>query len=285
MGSRSDTRASEDVRFWVPPDLQGLEAQRASYTRQSFAPHAHDTFSLVCMDAGAEALRFHGNTVLAPAGRLVAVAPGDMHSGGAADPDVGWAYRILYLDPRLLADAAAEVGGTGNTPPDFASLLIDDPELTRQFSRVFAAVTAPEAARLERESLLLELLVKLVQRHSAGHRRERKQAACTPGVRRARELIEASVTRNVSLEELARAARLSPWHLVRAFRTQLGQTPQVYLRTLRVRHAQRLLASAMPMSEVALASGFADPSHLVKQFTRTIGVTPGEYRAAVRARR
>ncbi|WP_164019748.1 helix-turn-helix transcriptional regulator [Pyxidicoccus trucidator] len=89
----------------------------------------------------------------------------------------------------------------------------------------------------------------------------------------------------MSLRELAAAARLSPWHLVRAFRDQLGQTPQVYLRSLRVREAQRQLVAGLPLAEVALACGFADQSHLTKQFTRTLGITPGDYRTAVRAGR
>lgn len=278
--------STDALRFWVPADVQGLEAQQSSHTpRSQFAAHAHDTFSLVCMDVGAQAMRLRGETVVASAGRLLAVGAGEMHCGAAADPRAGWSYRILYVAPALLAEAGAEAGVRGERVPDFGAALLTDAALARDFSRTFVALTRPGVPTLEREQRVRGLLVRLVSRHAATPRSAPPRAACVPGVRRARALLEASVTRNVSLRELAVAARLSPWHLVRAFRDQLGQTPQVYLRSLRVREAQRQLAAGLPLAEVALACGFADQSHLTKQFTRTLGITPGDYRTAVRAGR
>ena len=274
------------LRFWVPEDVPGLEAQQSSHTpRSHFTPHAHDTFSLVHVDEGAQAMRMRGQTVVAAAGRLLAVGAGEMHCGAAADAQAGWSYRILYVAPALLAAAGAEVGVRGERVPDFGATLLSDGALARDFSRTFSALTQPGVPTLEREQQVLALLVQLVARHSATPRSTPARTPCAPGVRRARALLEASVTRNVSLQELARAARLSPWHLVRSFHEQLGQTPQVYLRSLRVREAQRQLAAGAPLADVAAACGFTDQSHLTRQFTRTLGVTPGEYRAAVHGRR
>ncbi|MCP3063895.1 AraC family transcriptional regulator [Myxococcus sp. K38C18041901] len=278
-------RQVSTARYWVHPELPGLEAQHARYTRHTFAPHSHDAYSLVCMDQGAEALRFQGRTVVAPEGRLLVINPGQMHSGGAADPGIGWTYRILYIAPELLARAAEESSSAPRRAPEFATPLLDDALLLRRFSQVFATVIDASSCRLERDEALCGLLVELVRGHSTQGQEPTRVVHCAPGIRRARALIEAQVTRNIGLRELAREARLSPWHFVRAFRAQMGQTPQVYLRCLRVRHAQRLLATDMAMSEVALACGLADQSHLVKQFTRTLGVTPGQYRAAMHAHR
>ncbi|MCP3141883.1 AraC family transcriptional regulator [Pyxidicoccus xibeiensis] len=269
--------------FWVTPEVPGLELQRAAYTRWAFPKHSHDVFSLCAYDAGAEALHLQGQRVVASAGSLLAVAPGEMHEGRAADSGVGWAYRILYIPPALLTRAAEEAGAPAGTLPGFAAPVLEDSRLLGSFTATFEALKDGAAARLEREERLLGLLVALLRRHAGVGRRGRRTPACTPGVRRARALLEEDVTRNVSLEELARAARLSPWHLVRAFHQQLGQTPQVYQRALRLRRAQELLAGPLPMAEVALASGFTDQSHLIKHFGRTLGVTPGAYRAAVRS--
>ena len=94
------------LRFWVPEDVRGLEAQQSSHTpRSHFTAHAHDTFSLVCVDEGAQAMRLRGQTVVADAGRLLAVPAGEMHCGAAADARAGWSYRILYVAPALLAKA------------------------------------------------------------------------------------------------------------------------------------------------------------------------------------
>lgn len=72
---------------------------------------------------------------------------------------------------------------------------------------------------------------------------------------------------------------MHPVHLTRTFRRFFGCTPGEYLRERRLEKAASLLAgSRLPLSEVALESGFADQSHLAKAFKRAYGVTPSEYR-------
>ncbi|MCY1020260.1 AraC family transcriptional regulator [Pyxidicoccus sp. MSG2] len=285
---RRDTRRTARETgdgYWVAPEMPGLELHQAAYTRWTFPKHSHDVFSLVAYDAGAHALHLQGQHVVASTGSLLAIAPGEMHEGRAADSSVGWAYRILYVPAALLTRAAEEAGAPAGSLPGFASPVFEDPELLESFTRTFDALKDGAAAALEREEHLLALLVVLLRRHAGLTRMSRRAPACPPGVRRARELLEADPTRNVTLEELARVAGLSPWHLVRAFHRQLGQTPQVYQRALRLRRAQELLAGPLPMAEVALACGFTDQSHLIKHFGRTLGVTPGAYRAAALAGR
>jgi AraC-like DNA-binding protein len=41
------------------------------------------------------------------------------------------------------------------------------------------------------------------------------------------------------------------------------------------------LQPGMPLSDVALAAGFADQSHLTRIFKRVTGMTPGAFRAAL----
>jgi len=52
-----------------------------------------------------------------------------------------------------------------------------------------------------------------------------------------------------------------------------------YRRRVRVREAADLLASTdAPLTHVALAAGFADPSHLCRVFKAETGLTPHAYR-------
>jgi transcriptional regulator GlxA family with amidase domain len=98
-------------------------------------------------------------------------------------------------------------------------------------------------------------------------------------VRRVREYIEAHLEENVSIQVLADIAGLSLAHFARAFKRSEGLTPHDYLMQCRVRRAQDLLArTEMPLSEIALASGFADQSHFARRFKEHVGVTPGSYR-------
>jgi AraC family transcriptional regulator len=66
----------------------------------------------------------------------------------------------------------------------------------------------------------------------------------------------------LDLAALAAQAGLSPYHYLRLFSAALGVTPHQYLLRCRLRQAARLLADEpeQPITEVALAAGFADAS-------------------------
>jgi AraC family transcriptional regulator len=130
---------------------------------------------------------------------------------------------------------------------------------------------------LQIEALVMELLVECF--------RGRKETPCqtTKCVRRAEEFIRANRTEPLSLKSIAAAAQLHPSYLSRVFRKQQGMTVGQFIRWLRVKEAQRLLAdSTTPLAVVASECGFADQSHLFRVFRALIGITPAEYRRHMR---
>jgi AraC-like DNA-binding protein len=82
-----------------------------------------------------------------------------------------------------------------------------------------------------------------------------------------------------SLDELARAAGYSVFHTCRVFRATTGTTIHGFRRELRLRHAlARILDDAGPLSQIALATGFASQSHLTNLFRARFGITPARAR-------
>lgn len=79
---------------------------------------------------------------------------------------------------------------------------------------------------------------------------------------RAKDFLERHVGDPVSLEDVAHAAGVSRFHLVRLFRRSYGVTPFQYRRRLRLQRAEQLLREGLRAVDVAYEVGFADQSHM-----------------------
>ncbi len=91
--------------------------------------------------------------------------------------------------------------------------------------------------------------------------------------------MESNVAEPVGLDELAAAAGVSPRQLNRLFREKLGRSTMGYYRELRLDKAQSLLRnSPLSLTEIALATGFANSSHFSRAFTQHFGQPPSASR-------
>lgn len=89
----------------------------------------------------------------------------------------------------------------------------------------------------------------------------------------------------LTVEDLARQARLSSRHLGRHFRSVAGTTPLRWLLTQRIRRAQELLETTDDtVDAIATATGMGTATTLRRHFNRTVGVPPDTYRRTFRTR-
>jgi AraC family transcriptional regulator len=93
------------------------------------------------------------------------------------------------------------------------------------------------------------------------------------------EYINANLTKDITLEELAAAASLSRFHFSRMFKATMGQSPSRFIGQLRLDLAKSLLTAGRSISDIALDCGFSSESNFVRSFRRATGTTPGRYRA------
>lgn len=102
-------------------------------------------------------------------------------------------------------------------------------------------------------------------------------------LQRVLDYIEAHLEESISIQALSEIAGLSKFHFGRTFKHSKDMTPHEYMVQCRVRRTQRLLTETdMPLSEIALASGFSDQSHCARRFRQQIGITPSQYRRSMR---
>ncbi|WP_168121853.1 AraC family transcriptional regulator [Paenibacillus sp. HB172176] len=83
---------------------------------------------------------------------------------------------------------------------------------------------------------------------------------------------------NLSMEQLADRAGVSPRHFRRAFKTKFGVSASDYVSDLRISHAKRLMAAAkQPVSKVAVQVGYKEESYFRRVFKNRMGISPASY--------
>ena len=109
------------------------------------------------------------------------------------------------------------------------------------------------------------------------------QTASTSPIDRIRLHIVENPRARLELAALANMAGVSPRHLFRLFRAELGMNPAAYVELTRIDIARRLLEDGTaPIKVIAHAAGFGSTATLRRAFLRRIGVTPVEYRQRFR---
>ena len=265
----------EYIKFWHDITLSNLELLHATYVTHTFAPHTHEGYVIGVIEQGAEQFAYRRSQHVAPVGSIVFINPGEMHTGSSAS-EHGWTYRTLYPSIELLQRAVSDLTGRPRDIPFFAEPVVHDPEMRTEISLTHRALEE-QASALERESRLLWTLSRLILRYADDHPRPRPFAKEHMGIQRVRSYIEENYAENISLEQLAAIAHLSPFHLLRSFRDQMGLPPHTYQIQIRIMHAKHMLRIGLPCIETAMAVGFADQSHFTKHFKRIVGVPPGLY--------
>ncbi|MBW4564566.1 MAG: AraC family transcriptional regulator [Mojavia pulchra JT2-VF2] len=267
-------KTTELAQFWRVESLQNLEFMRATYVNHTFPRHSHETFGIGIVEQGSVKTVQRGTTYTIPAGSIVLFNPDEVHACGAAD-EVGWTYRMLYPENSLLQQVMAEIMNREQTP-FFPFAAVQDYDLARRLWQLHTASTET-GSNLMQASCLLSTLTQLLTRYTRECPELPIVGLETRAVTQAKDYLEAHYHENVSLEQLAAIANLQPLRLLRAFRKQLGLPPHKYLTQIRITRAKHDLAQGIPISTVAIATGFADQSHLTRHFKRLVGTTPRQY--------
>jgi AraC family transcriptional regulator len=277
--------ASSDRLGWV-----GLEALRCRKVPAfDLSPPALTHHRLVLyirppeeMDLVYEGVKRH---VPPPAGAISVVPAGSpalWRSSGLRDT------LHIYLEPGLVARVAAEAFGLDParlTVPPLDTL--DLPQLRAAMWAVDAELTAGGAGGpLAAESLANVLAVQLIRHVSAPRQPTRRRNGTLPRakLRAVVEYIEDHLDAGPTLEQMAAAARLSPYHFARQFKRATGLPPNQYVIARRVERAKQLLqaGTGLSLAEVAAHAGFSDQSQFTHHFKRHVGVTPGRFRTPAR---
>jgi len=237
----------------------------------------HDQFSIALVAAGSFQYRSTSGAALMTPGALMLGAAGQCfecgHEHAAGDRCLSFWYDAAYFE-RIAADAGWRGPLRFNTPriPPVRAL-------SAVAARMLAGLQRPADASWEEIGVTLAALAI----EFASDRRGSSPPAL-PGaesrVTRALRAIDRGDDGDLTLNALARTARLSPFHFLRIFERLTGLTPHQYVRRARLRSAAaRLISGGAKVLDVALDSGFGDVSNFNRAFKGEFGVSPKVFRA------
>jgi AraC family transcriptional regulator len=157
-----------------------------------------------------------------------------------------------------------------------------DPRLGALVAAVHAEMVAGfPSGRLFLDSVEQAIAVTLVNAHAVRHRRAQiyRGGLGSGRLRRIKELVEAKIEDDLSLDEMAKSVDLSTAHFARMFRKSTGETPHQFVLRRRLERAKSMLrAPGTRVLDVAVACGFKTQQHFAQAFHDVCGVTPTEYR-------
>jgi AraC-like DNA-binding protein len=171
--------------------------------------------------------------------------------------------------------------------PHFTRAILVDRALRAEFAELFDELWSP-VRDADCERRLSQAVARLVTRCATSEadlaRPTREMPRCpveqrglprrVGAIRRLHTYLVEHVADPVSLDDMAAAAGLSKYYLLRAFQRAYGASPRSYLMELRLARARTLLMAGVSPSRVTYDAGFADHSHLTRRFKRGTGMTP-----------
>ncbi|HEY3067215.1 MAG TPA: AraC family transcriptional regulator [Methylomirabilota bacterium] len=269
--SCQDTTAS-----WIASArrAEGVELFSAWFAGVAYQKHRHDTYAIGVTGSGVQVFDYRGAVHVSTPGHVVVLYPDEIHDGRAGTDD-GFGYRLIYVEPALLADAVRALRGRPYPLP-----FVREPV----FTNATLSHAIEDAFRVPLDSLAIDSIVtELAKGLLAAERND-----VTPlvsrridvrAVERARQFLEAETPRAVHSTELESITGLTRYDLCRQFRILFGTSPHRYLLMRRLDFARDRIHQNRPLVEVACDAGFADQAHFTRVFKSAFGLTPARYRA------
>ena len=268
----------EDFRLF---HLRGAQGAKTDF-------HYHEFCKLLFLISGTGSYWAEGRHYHLEPGDVVLLGSRCVHKPEFA-ADAPYERVIVYISPEFLRQASAE-----------------DCDLLQIFSGEKSHVYRPQAdmakklsammAALERElsgreygrivlssGLLLRILVSIGRdlRQGSGIPAEPSQPA-DPRIANIQAYIDRHIEEDLTVDQIAEAAYLSKFHMMRLFRAQTGQSIHEYISQQRLMLAQELIRQGVAATDAAFRCGFGSYSSFTRAYAKQFGTTPTGRRTAQR---
>lgn len=245
--------------------------------RQTWRARGIDDWLLWYTYGGICRIGYHAGEALSGTGEVALVTPHTPHDYGSADISRPWSVLWVVFQPR---PDWLEWLEWPVLAPGIGRLILPPGQLRDNLmDRLRICINIAASAQTYREQLAMNAL--------EGALLWCREAALIHGphgidmrLKRAVDHASVHLERNISLHELAEVAGISRPQLSRLFRQHLGTSPQRFHERQRLERARQLLiATTLPLGEIAERTGFCSSFHCSARFRKQYGVSPRTYRS------
>jgi AraC-like DNA-binding protein len=258
--------------------------------------NVHETVELAWVDGGGLAYEIDHRTMIVPVGSAILVPRGVAHR---TEIGAGTRAGSIHFAAEMFVEVASELG---IAVPERAFGMAPDASVAVLARSLAEEATTDDLGKQLAVDAIAEAITVRALRSStrpdrggcgggAGTDAQRKAAselppgkdnlarlACSDArIRRAVEHLESSLDAPLSVDALARTARMSRFHFSRVFKSELGLSPHQFLMRARVfRAAELLRRGEVDVTEAAFSVGFVDLGRFSRTFRRFVGCAPSE---------
>lgn len=247
--------------------------------------HWHDELEIIYVKSGFLTVSISGESYIGKAGDAFVVSPGNLHLMGSQTGTVDYftfLFPLKYISFRtddMLDDKLLEPLNSGHLMicprvKDTAK------ELCEQLIEIYMAKTDESeskiAAQIKTKVILLQFILEMwekglvIENDTNGRNIVEKEMV---------SYIQQNFTGKISLKEFGEQFHLSEKYISRYFKEHFHITLSQYITYLRLEHAKQLLQDTdMPVTEVALQSGYQNVSYFIRSFKKAYAVSPLKYR-------
>ena len=247
--------------------------------------HWHDEFEIIYVKSGFLTVSISGENYIGKPGDAFVVSPGNLHFMGSQTGNVDYftfLFPLKYISFRtddILDDKLLEPLNSGHL---MISPEIEDTvkEQCEQLVEIYGAKKEESqskiTAQIKTKIILLQFILELwkkgfiVENDTGGKNTVEKEMV---------SYIQQNFTGKILLKEFGKQFHLSEKYISRYFKEHFHITISQYVTYLRLEHAKQLLQDTdIPVTEVAMQSGYQNVSYFIRSFKKTYGMSPLKYR-------
>ena len=247
--------------------------------------HWHDEFEIIYVRSGFLTVSISGESYIGKTGDAFVVSPGNLHLMGSQTGTVDYytfLFPLKYISFRtddMLDEKLLEPLNSGHL---MICPRVNDTakELCEQLIKIYEAKNDESESKITTQVrtkiILLQFILEMwkkgfvIENDTSGRNTVEKEMV---------SYIQQNFTGKISLREFGEQFHLSEKYISRYFKEHFHITLSQYVTYLRLEHAKQLLQDTdIPVTDVAMQSGYQNVSYFIRSFQKAYAVSPLKYR-------